>query len=609
MIIMALAPSTMSVKELNDNTDIEYGHGSDSAGTAQMSGNLSWQDDAWNATWTCNGGLALVTPSDWNDFVNSGESDPHNYTSWAINLTGAGSYATGDAPAGTWVVTAGLTCTDDVGVWRSAGGQFGDSHESPDLVNLSIDSILADISFMLIEHGEDMGGDEPTFICGNGTEIPFEYVNDGELDCADGADEQQYDANGTEINWFDCHDGSEVWIHQVNDGTVDCPDAEDEGDVSAAEDDMDCAESDLQMSLHYDAAGDIYFEMTMDCAFSQEDSDDMRAMYDLYFGDGDGILNESEAAILIEMMTDSEEDDEDDNTSGEDGNDENWTIDGISVEMPEDGGTWENLANPSVPISISTIMTTDSIADDGTGTHTVMFVSNPDDVDDGDDPEECTSGSIVSNSDFAPISVVFTPATQWTIGDMGDHFDFDENPSTTGECNADGPGSATMVFDSVEGEPVDTEPSCAYTWTIATDTSWETETGIILGPDGDETITFEPGSYMIAVQCTDAENDVINAAWSNADGTLSASETGNGTVFGWVQFTIPDGVTGTMEVDYEWDSTTFGSNGTIYYNFASNGTADPGDEIVGTGGGLPGFTSLMTITALLGAVLFLGRRD
>ena len=135
------------------------------------------------------------------------------------------------------------------------------------------------------------GGGDITFVCGNGSEIPFNLVNDGYGDCADGADEQQYDTNGTEINWFDCHDGSQVWIHQVNDGTDDCPDAEDEGDVSAAEDDMDCAESDLQMSLHYDAAGDIYFEMTMDCAFSQEDSDDMRAMYDLYFGDGDGILN------------------------------------------------------------------------------------------------------------------------------------------------------------------------------------------------------------------------------------------------------------------------------------------------------------------------------
>jgi hypothetical protein len=362
------------------------------------------------------------------------------------------------------------------------------------------------------------------------------------------------------------------------------------------------------MSLHYDAAGDIYFEMTMECAFSQEDSDDMRAMYDLYFGDGDGILNESEAAILIEMMTDSEEDDEDDNTSGEDGDDGNWTIDGISVEMTEGDGTWDNLADPSVPISMSMTMTTDSIADDGTGTHTVMFVSNPDDVDDGDDSEECSTGSVVSNSDFAPTSVVFTPATQFTIADYGNHFDFAENPDSDGVCSGGEPGSATIVFESIEEEPVDTEPTCAYSWTAATDTSWESESGITMGPDGDVNMTFVAGSYMIAVQCSDAENDVVNASWATPDGTLSASETGSGTVFGWVQFTIPEGITGTMEVEYAWDSTTFGSDGTFIFNFVSNETAEPGATPVGTGGGIPGFTSVLTVSALLGAAMILARR-
>ena len=883
MIVMATSPLIDNTNELRPNGIVEFDHGGGVAnGTATLGGILTWQDDAWNSTWNCSGGLSLVTPNDWSNFVASGENDPHNYTSWGIALTGAGSYYTEYAPAGEWVVTAGLGCMDDAGEPRAAGGQFGDVHENPPTVNLTNTSTVADVSFTLIEYSED---DYPTFVCGDGEEIPFDWVNDGYEDCTDGSDEpQDFDGDGVTDNWFDCHDGTNISMDLVNDGNDDCPDGEDEGGdsgngwtggdaiinattdvqddyfennynsnwscdggvglmtaedyadwnqsgdpysylswgvehwgegnivdytapegmfyvvsgldceddegvyrgyggvavdaageaelmsfvngtetsvfitltssgssdyftcndgeeipfdwvndgyedcadgededggggdyftcndgttipnewvndgyedcpdgedengsggemtfvcgngeeipfdwvndgeedcadgsdepqdfdgdgvidnwfncmdgsnismdlvnnneyncpdgddegVQEAEDDMDCAESGLQMSLHYDAAGDIYFEMTMDCAFSQEDSDDMRAMYDSYFGDGDGILNESEAAMLIEMMTDSEEDDEDDNTSGEDGDGENWTIDGISVEMTEgDGGIWDNLADPSVPISMSITMTTDSIADDGTGTHTVMFVSNPDDVDDGDDSGECTSGSVVSNSDFAPISIVFTPATQWTIGDMGDHFDFDENPSTTGECNADGPESATIVFESVEEvvvEPVDTEPTCAYSWTAATDTSWESESGITLGPDGDVNMTFVPGSYMIAVQCTDAENDVVNASWATADGTLSASETGSGTVFGWVQFTIPEGITGTMEVEYAWDSTTFGSDGTFTFDFASNETAAPGAAPSGTGGGIPGFTSVLTVSALLGAAMILARR-
>ena len=70
--------------------------------------------------------------------------------------------------------------------------------------------------------------DNPNFICGNGSEIPFSWVNDGTEHCSDGADEQQYDEFGDRINWFDCHDGSDVWIEQVNNGVADCSDGEDE---------------------------------------------------------------------------------------------------------------------------------------------------------------------------------------------------------------------------------------------------------------------------------------------------------------------------------------------------------------------------------------------
>ena len=311
MIVMAMTPLINEAENLEEISTVGYDHGGGVPnGTAMFEGILTWQDDAWNSTWNCTGGLALVTPYDWSNFLASGDNDPHDFSSWGIELTGAGSYFTELAPEGEWVVTAGLGCTDDDGEPRAAGGQFGDVHENPPTVNLTNDTMVGDVSFTLIEHGEglpspqefmdmfdadgsgnlsleeiidgfnshnnesgepplseedeghvedafnnadydgngaldldeleyfidmmedDDGGEGRTFICGNGDEIPFEWVNDGDQDCPDGADEQQYNAtDGSRINWYDCEDGTtEVWIEQVNDGTEDCPDGDDEYD-------------------------------------------------------------------------------------------------------------------------------------------------------------------------------------------------------------------------------------------------------------------------------------------------------------------------------------------------------------------------------------------
>ena len=113
-------------------------------------------------------------------------------------------------------------------------------------------------------------GDGPTFICGNGEEIPFEYVNDGGADCADGADEQQYDSDGNEINWFDCMDGSQVWISQVNDGNGDCPDSEDEMPDMGDDDDMGGSDDEFDDYGGEDYSDEIVMYVTSDMDFHFE---------------------------------------------------------------------------------------------------------------------------------------------------------------------------------------------------------------------------------------------------------------------------------------------------------------------------------------------------
>jgi len=92
----------------------------------------------------------------------------------------------------------------------------------------SSDDGEVDAAELAVYFGVGGGGDGISYICGDGSEVPFEWVNDGIDDCPLGADEQQYDADGNKTNWFDCFDGSEIWMDQVNDGVEDCLEGEDE---------------------------------------------------------------------------------------------------------------------------------------------------------------------------------------------------------------------------------------------------------------------------------------------------------------------------------------------------------------------------------------------
>ena len=305
LLVMATSSLFNDANELQPNGIVEFSHEGDVAnGTAILGGMLTWHD-GWEATWDCDGGLSLVYQTDWDDFVASGDNDPHNYTSWGIELTGADSYYTENAPEGEWVVTAGLTCIDDMGDTRSAGGQFGDVHENPPTVNLTNGTTVGAVDFTLIEYAEH------TFVCGDGVEIPFSYVNDGDEDCDDGSDEQQYDAAGNEINWFDCQDGSQVWIHQVNDGNDDCPDGEDElGDEMSLEDIMEMLDADGDGYLSLDEIIDFINEMENNDGeenISQEEEDMISSAFADSDIDGDGLLDIDELETFSDLMDDMDD--------------------------------------------------------------------------------------------------------------------------------------------------------------------------------------------------------------------------------------------------------------------------------------------------------------
>ncbi|MFZ9048069.1 MAG: hypothetical protein ACO20Y_04675 [Poseidonia sp.] len=77
--------------------------------------------------------------------------------------------------------------------------------------------------------GMDDETEEVWFMCADGQyDVPWEYVNDGGEDCADGSDEAQYEY-GDETTMFECADGSDtIYLSWVNDGEEDCADGSDE---------------------------------------------------------------------------------------------------------------------------------------------------------------------------------------------------------------------------------------------------------------------------------------------------------------------------------------------------------------------------------------------
>ena len=74
-----------------------------------------------------------------------------------------------------------------------------DDDQSGELTVDELNSFILSVDIIFEEMDEDTGEDE-VFICDNGDEIPFDWVNDGEQDCSDGSDENGMDADGSDEN-------------------------------------------------------------------------------------------------------------------------------------------------------------------------------------------------------------------------------------------------------------------------------------------------------------------------------------------------------------------------------------------------------------------------
>jgi hypothetical protein len=120
---------------------------------------------------------------------------------------------------------------------------------------------------------------------------------------------------------------------------------------------------------------------------------------------------------------------------------------------------------------------------------------------------------------------------------------------------------------------------------------------------GTLTVPLTAGSYEFMVDCTDPDGDDLVISINDGITTITA-EAMDGHFYGGLGFIVKEESTFTYEVTVTWTDGT--ESGEVKVTFdAVMGTPEP-DETASTSG-LPGFTAPLSMLALLGAAMLLGR--
>ena len=121
---------------------------------------------------------------------------------------------------------------------------------------------------------------------------------------------------------------------------------------------------------------------------------------------------------------------------------------------------------------------------------------------------------------------------------------------------------------------------------------------------GTLTVPLAAGSYEFMVDCTDPDGDDLVISISDGTTTVTA-EAMDGHFYGGLGFVVEEESTFTHEVTVTWTDGT--ESGEVKVTFTTDMT-DVSEETASTVGGLPGFTASLSMLALLGAAMLLGRQ-
>jgi PGF-CTERM protein len=226
---------------------------------------------------------------------------------------------------------------------------------------------------------------------------------------------------------------------------------------------------------------------------------------------------------------------------------------------------------------------------------------------------------ITAASPWSVSNVSISPSTDWVSAMYADgsgwHIE-NTDADGDGDCNSE-PSSVVIVFTTPEPEPepvVDTTPVCDIYYhvggaVLTAGSTWSVQlqgaVSFEVPSNGEFSLALPVGEYSVVLACNDAESDAIVV--SVTDGTDTWGGTAqDGVIYAEGMFEITEeNVNSAVDINLTWSSTDFGGTFNVHFT-AVESIADAIED--SDTGGLPGFTSVVTITAMLGAAMILARR-
>ncbi|MBK29836.1 MAG: hypothetical protein CMB49_03885, partial [Euryarchaeota archaeon] len=236
----------------------------------------------------------------------------------------------------------------------------------------------------------------------------------------------------------------------------------------------------------------------------------------------------------------------------------------------------------------------------------------------GDDRPCHTSEIYVVSSDDWEVVAVELPGMTFVYDATLDayHLEFD--------CGEEPPAEGNMSFSRVADEPepvVNHPPYCdVYYYGEASELADFQSTDDKADGNGEtgewEISIVEDDTYWLMFYCMDDEGDSITVNITSAFGNYGETFAA-GSTEGYYELDIPTGssVLSPYTLEYTWTDGTNSGSGVVTVNVAPSdgGTDENGEETEGedtsAGSFVPGFTAVLTMTALAGALLVFSRRE